>query len=83
VRAKLNPARLTNLLLIQPTGILKDRFDLALKQKVGKFTGAPKKMTREMIGPTCTGRFKTKCPLQETLICLLARFLERAQRGRN
>jgi hypothetical protein len=54
-----------------------------MKQKVGKFTGAQKKKMREMIGPTYTGPFKTKCPLQETLICLLARFLERAQRGRN
>jgi hypothetical protein len=35
-----------------------------------------------MIGPTCTGRFKSKYPLQ-AMICLLARFLERAQRGRN
>jgi hypothetical protein len=55
VRAKLNSAKLTNRLLIQQTGILKDRFDLALKQKVGKFTGAQKKRTiREMIGPTST-----------------------------
>jgi hypothetical protein len=82
-RAKLSSARLTNLLLIQQTGVLKDRFDIALKQKVGEFSVAQKKLLREMIGPTCTGRFKTKYPLQEAMICLFARFLERAQRGRN
>ena len=82
-RRELSRGRVCNLLLIQQEGAKRGRFDHVMLTRAKGVSSDTKKVLRGMIGPSCTGRFKTNYPYQEAFVCFVARFLDVAQRDRN
>jgi hypothetical protein len=82
-RSRLTPERILNFLLIQRSSRTPDRFDNLFLKRVRELTGTDKSTLRKMIGTTFAGKFNSEHPVQEGLLCLLARFLICAQRDRN